>query len=405
MPRAFILMLDSFGIGATTDAAKYQDQGADTLRHVAEYCLHGKADRKGVRGGPLHLPNLTRLGINGAAVISQGEPIPGLAQHALIEAAYGCAEEVSLGKDTQSGHWEMAGVPVLFEWGYFPPNYPSFPQALLDAFIEQAHLPGVLGNKHASGTVIMEALGEEHQRTGKPIVYTSADSVFQVAAHEESFGLNRLYEICEIARKLVDKYNIGRVIARPFLGNPGHYYRTGNRRDYATPPPAPTLLDKLKHAGGQVITIGKVADIFAYHGVTKNIKANGNEALFKAFVEEAQQAPDRSIVFVNLVDFDMVYGHRRDVIGYAKALEDLDSWLPNLEKELKPDDIVIITADHGCDPTWPGSDHTRENVPVLAFGPRVKPGPIGKRKTFADIGQTIALHLGLSPLQQGTPFL
>ena len=319
-----------------------------------------------------------------------------------INAAYGCAAEKSLGKDTQSGHWEMAGVPVLFEWGYFSPDYPSFPQSLLDALISKAKLPGVLGNKHASGTDIIKELGDEHVQTGKPIVYTSADSVFQIAAHEEAFGLQRLYDICEITRKLVDPLNIGRVIARPFIGTSGNYTRTGNRRDYATPPPSPTLLDDLVKAGGEVIAIGKVSDIYAHQGVTKYVKAVGNKDLFAAMIAEAKTAPDRSITFVNLVDFDMLFGHRRDVIGYAKAIEDFDAWLPDFEKQLRPDDIAILTADHGCDPTWPGSDHTREYVPVIAFGPGIKPGSVGKRETFADIGQTIAKHLGLPPLKYGT---
>ena len=405
MPRAFIIMLDSFGVGATHDADQYGDQGADTLRHLAEYCVAGKADRPSVRQGPLHIPNLLRLGLNDVAKISQGEWIASLDHPEFPDGAYGCAKEMSLGKDTQSGHWELAGVPVLFEWGYFPPNYPSFPESLLTTLVEQAHLPGVLGNKHASGTIIIGELGEEHQLTSKPIVYTSADSVFQIAAHEESFGLARLYEVCEITRRLVDPYRIGRVIARPFLGAPGHYYRTGNRRDYATPPPSATLLDNIVNAGGQVIAIGKVADIYAHQGISKTVKADGNKALFFAFLEEAKKAPDHSLTFVNLVDFDMVYGHRRDVVGYAKALEDFDTWLPLLEKELKQDDLVIITADHGCDPTWPGSDHTREHVPVLAFGPSIKPGSIGLRDTFADMGQSIAKHLHLLPLAYGKAFI
>ena len=405
MARAFIIMLDSFGLGAAGDAAKYGDEGADTLRHIAEACIAGKADKASVRSGPLVLPNLTRLGLNGAAMASTGKSIPGLDEHAKIDAAYGCAAELSLGKDTQSGHWEMAGVPVLFEWGYFPPAYPSFPKELLDTLITQAKLPGVLGNKHASGTVIIEELGEEHERTGKPIVYTSADSVFQIAAHEKSFGLQRLYDICEITRKLVDPYNIGRVIARPFTGEPGSYTRTGSRRDYATPPPSPTLLDILKQHGGEVIAIGKVADIYAHHGITKTIKAVGNPELFAKFIGEAKTAPDNSITFVNLVDFDMLYGHRRDITGYAKALEDFDSWLPEFEKAMRPGDIAFITADHGCDPTWQGSDHTREHVPAIAFGPAVIAGPIGIRDSFADIGQSIAKHLGLPALEYGKAFI
>ena len=263
----------------------------------------------------------------------------------------------------------------------------------------------MLGNKHASGTDIIEELGVQHQETGKPIVYTSADSVFQIAAHEESFGLQRLYDVCEVTRELVDQYNIGRVIARPFVGAPGNYRRTGNRHDYATPPPSPTLLDDLVKAGGTVIAIGKVADIYANQGISKSVKADGNEALFKAFMQEAKLAPDHSIVFVNLVDFDMLYGHRRDVTGYAKALEDLDSWLPAFERELRVDDMVVITADHGCDPTWLGSDHTREYVPVIAFGPAIKAQAVGKRESFADIGQSIASHLRLPPLKFGKSFI
>ena len=404
MPRAFIIMLDSFGLGATADAGHYGDLGSDTLGHIAQYCAEGNADKAGVRQGPLALPNLTRLGLNGAARISQGKDVQGLDVNIAIQAMYGCAHEISLGKDTQSGHWEMAGVPVLFEWGYFQPDYPSCPDALLNAFIVSAKLPGVLGNRHASGTDIIKELGEAHQQTGKPIVYTSADSVFQIAAHEESFGLDKLYEVCEIARKLVDPYNIGRVIARPFAGKPGNYYRTGNRRDYATPPPAPTLLDNLVNEGGAVIAIGKVADIYAHHGISKTVKADGNQALFAAYVAEVKTAPDRSIVFVNLVDFDMLYGHRRDVTGYAAALEAFDSWLPAFEKEMKLGDITVITADHGCDPTFMGSDHTRENVPVLVFGPNIATQALGKRETFADIGQSIAKHLGLPPLPHGVAF-
>src|SRR3990167_11555710 len=309
MPRAFIILLDSFGIGASADAVKYGDAGADTLRHIAEYCLEGKADQENVRRGPLHVPNLIRLGLGAAAVISAGKSIPGFATTITPIGAYGCAVEKSFGKDTPSGHWEIAGVPALFDWGYFPPEYPSFPDELLEEFIRCAKIPGVLGNKHASGTEIILEIGEEHQKTGKPIVYTAGDSVFQIAAHEKSFGLERLHEICLIARELVDEYKVGRVIARPFLGEPAHYYRTGNRRDYAVPAPEPTLLDKLVEAGREVISIGKVADIYAHRGITKIVKADGNMALFDAFLQETLTAPDDSLVFVNLVDFDMLYGH------------------------------------------------------------------------------------------------
>lgn len=410
MPRAFIILLDSFGIGASADAVEYGDAGADTLRHIAEYCLEGKADVAGVRQGPLHIPNLTRLGLNHAAKVSQGDFVPGLSSDLTPAGLYGCAIECSHGKDTPSGHWEIAGVPVMFDWGYFSPEYPSFPQELLDQLIKRGGLSGVLGNVHASGTDIINSLGEEHMRTHKPIVYTSADSVFQIAAHEESFGLDRLNEICLIARDLVDSYNIGRVIARPFKGKPGEFYRTGNRRDYSIPPPEPTLLDKLVESGKQVIAIGKVADIYAHRGISKTVKVQAdksvsNMALFDAFIREAKTAPDHSLVFVNLVDFDMVYGHRRDVVGYAKALEDFDKRLPEFEALLKAGDLVVITADHGCDPTWVGSDHTREHIPVLAFGPGISGGSVGKRKTFADIGQSIAKHLELAPLTRGEAFV
>lgn len=405
MTRAFIILMDSFGVGASDDAVKYGDAGADTLRHIAEHCAAGKANKIGVRQGELCLPNLTRLGLNGAAEISGGKPVPGLSTQIPITAAYGCAIEKSYGKDTPSGHWEIAGVPALFDWGYFPPEYPSFPEELLSELIKRCQLPGVLGNKHASGTDIIAELGEEHQKTGKPIVYTSADSVFQIAAHEESFGLQRLYDMCEVARELVNEYNVGRVIARPFLGTPGKYIRTGHRSDYAVPAPDQTLLDKLIAAGRQVIAIGKVDDIYAHRGISKVVKADGNMALFDAFLKETSTAPDGSLVFLNLVDFDMLYGHRRDVIGYAKALEDLDARLPQFIQLMQPNDLAIITADHGCDPTWKGSDHTREHIPILAFGPQVKSGPIGKRETFSDIGQTIAKHLGISPLKHGVAFL
>lgn len=405
MSRAFIIIMDSFGIGFSADAIHYGDAGADTLRHIVEQCAAGKADKENVRHGPLQLPHFTRLGLHKAAEISGGKPLPGFDTANAIEGAYGCAIELSFGKDTPSGHWEIAGVPALFDWGYFPPDYPSFPAKLLNELIIRGQLPGVLGNRHASGTNIILELGEEHQKTGKPIVYTSADSVFQIAAHEESFGLQRLYDICLLARELVNKYNVGRVIARPFLGVPGNYYRTGHRRDYAVPAPEHTLLDKLVAAGREVIAIGKVADIYAHRGVTKTVKADGNMALFDAFLEEVKIAPEGSLVFLNLVDFDMLYGHRRDVIGYANALEELDAQLPELSKLMRPGDLAIITADHGCDPTWPGSDHTREHIPVLAFGPGIKAGSIGKRKTFADIGQTLAMHLGIAPLKCGTAFL
>ncbi|WP_417805432.1 phosphopentomutase [Thalassospira lucentensis] len=405
MARAIIIVADSFGIGSAPDAAKFGDQGADTLGHIAENCAKGLADSD-KRRGPLRIPNMVALGLGEAAKDATGRVPPGLDHGGAMVGAFGHAKELSRGKDTPSGHWEIAGVPVDFDWGYFPQTVPTFPAELTDAFIKQAKLPGILGNCHASGTTIIAELGEEHVKTGMPICYTSADSVFQIAAHEEHFGLDRLYEICEIAFKLVEPYNIGRVIARPFVGeSPADFKRTSNRRDLAIPPHKPTLLDAFTDTGGTVISVGKIADIYAHRGITKKVKASGNMALFDAMMAEIAEAPDNSIVFTNLVDFDMEFGHRRDVAGYANALEEFDARIPELRGALKPGDLVIVTADHGCDPTWRGNDHTREFVPVLAFGPAIAPGPFGLRETFADIGQTVADHLGISPLATGTSFL
>lgn len=394
MKRAIILLMDSFGIGATADAEKYGDVGSNTFAHIVEKC-----------GWELNIPNLTRLGLVNAANISSNNKITTLSTPEKIIAKYGCAAELSHGKDTPSGHWEIAGVPVLFDWGYFPPDYPSFPESLVNELISLGKIPGIFGNCHASGTEIIKKFGAEHMQTGKPIIYTSADSVFQIAAHEETFGLQRLYDLCLISRKLVDPYNIGRVIARPFVGEVGNFHRTGNRRDYAVLPPSATLLDKLVESKGTVIAIGKTADIFAHQGISETIKADGNMALFDATLEALKTAPDRSLIFTNFVDFDSSYGHRRDVIGYAKALEAFDTRLPELEKILQNDDIVIITADHGCDPTWPGSDHTREHIPVLMFGPKVTEENLGERKSFADIGQSLANYFNLTPLKYGKSFL
>ena len=392
-------MLDSFGIGATADADTFGDAGADTLGHIAR-------ERAQSEEGPLRLPNLAKLGLYHASKESTGEFPAGVDTSLEVIGAYGHAAELSSGKDTPSGHWEIAGVPVLFDWGYFTEKTDTFPQELLDKLIERANLPGVLGNCHSSGTTIIAELGDEHIRTGKPIVYTSADSVFQIACHEEAFGLERLYDLCDIARELVDEYNIGRVIARPFVGDgPDTYVRTGNRRDLTTPPHAPTVLDKLVESGGEVYSIGKISDIYAHQGITKKIKATGNAALFDATLAALDEAPDRAIVFTNFVDFDMLFGHRRDVQGYAEALEYLDSRLPEILDKMHKDDLVILCADHGCDPTWPGSDHTREHIPVLAYGAGLQPGSLGRRETFADIGQTIATHLGLPATDYGTSFL
>ena len=316
MKRAFIMVLDSFGIGATEDAERFGDVGADTLGHIAEACAKGEADNG--RKGPLNLPNLTRLGLAKAHEGSTGFIPAGMDGNA---------------EDTPSGHWEIAGVPVLFEWGYFSDHENSFPQELLDKLVERANLPGYLGNCHSSGTVILDQLGEEHMKTGKPIFYTSADSVFQIACHEETFGLDKL--------------------------------------------------------------------IYANCGITKKVKATGLDALFDATIKEMKEAGDNTIVFTNFVDFDSSWGHRRDVAGYAAGLELFDRRLPELMSLLRDDDILILTADHGCDPTWTGTDHTREHIPVLVYGPKVKPGSLGHRETFADIGQTLAKYFGTSDMEYG----
>ncbi len=395
--RVIILMMDSFGIGGAEDAAKFGDEGADTLGHIAS-----------ARGG-IKLPNLAVLGLFKAAQASTGREVQAGQQPPAalrLPAKYGYMKEISHGKDTSSGHWEMAGVPVTFNWGYFKPDYPSFPTELIEKICAEAQLEGILGNKAASGTVIIEELGEEHIQTGKPICYTSADSVFQIAAHEKHFGLQRLYHICEIAFKHVKPYNIARVIARPFEGEKrGEFKRTKNRHDYSVPPPQKTLLDEMKEAGGNVISVGKIADIYAHCGITRAVKASGLQELWDTTLLEVQNAPDNSIVFTNFVDFDMTWGHRRDVEGYAKGLEYFDTRLPELAARLKENDLVFITADHGCDPTYKGTDHTREHVPVLMFGKRVKAGFIGGRATYADLGQTAADYLGLPPLPAGKSFL
>ena len=405
MRRAIVLMLDSLGIGASADASRFGDTGADTFGHIAECCANRAIGIDGRVRGALEIPQLCTLGLAHAAAESCGAWPAGLPR-VNPQGAWGYAVQMSAGKDTPSGHWEMAGVPVLTDWGYFADTAPCFPVELTKALISRAQLTGLLGNCHASGTAIIEELGEEHIRTGKPICYSSADSVFQIAAHETHFGLERLHAVCQVARELVDAWNIGRVIARPFAGDaPGEFIRTADRRDYTTPPPSPTLLDKLKDAGGEVIAVGKVSDIYAGQGVSRSVKASGNMALFDATVDALHEAGDRSLIFTNFVDFDMLYGHRRDVAGYAGAMEALDKRLPELLDMLVPGDLVIATADHGCDPTAPGHDHTREHVPVLAFGPGVAPVALGRRTSFADMGQTLAEHLGLTPLGFGKSFL
>ncbi|MBN9308736.1 phosphopentomutase [Devosia sp.] len=392
MPRVILCILDSFGIGAAPDAADYGDAGSDTLGHIAA-------------NYQISLPNLDALGLGAAARLATGNVPRGLTDQPK-GGRYGVGREVSKGKDTPSGHWEIAGVPVPFEWGYFPLTEPTFPPDLIAQLIERSGIPGILGDRHASGTTIIAELGEESIRTGKPICYTSADSVFQIAAHETHFGLERLYKLCETAFELTAPLRIGRVIARPFVGeNANDFKRTGNRRDFAIAPPEPTLLDRAKAAGRQVYALGKISDIYAGHGVTHKIKATGNMALFDRTLEAMEMAADGAFIMVNFVDFDQDYGHRRDVPGYAKALEAFDNRVPELIAALRPDDLVVFTSDHGNDPTWRGTDHTREQTPILAFSPALSPGTIGIRPTFADIGESIAHWLGLPPGPHGKSFL
>ncbi len=401
MHRAIILVMDSLGIGASEDAPNYGDEGANTLGHIAAQCAAGHADVAGLRSGSLKIPNLTRLGLAAAQQDSSGSPLAGNDTNT-ISAAFGYAIEQSKDKDTPSGHWEMAGVPVPFKWGTFPNKIPCFPKSLVDQFVKEAKLPGILGNCHASGTEIIQQLGTDHIQTGKPICYTSADSVFQIAAHETHFGLDRLLEISKVAKKLVDKLNITRVIARPFIGEDAStFQRTANRKDFTTPPIQSTLLDHLVANGGEVVSVGKIADIFANRGISQMVKGENNMALFDAMLTSLKKATDNTLIFVNFVDFDSHFGHRRDVAGYANALEEFDLRLPELEALMQPGDLALITADHGCDPTFPGSDHTREHVPVLFFGPDIQAQNIGPRKSFADMGQTLAKHFTLPALPHG----
>lgn len=393
MARVFILVLDSFGIGGAPDAQKFGDEGADTLGHIADKYL-------------ISLPNLEKLGLANAAHFATGEIPAGMTLADEPDGIYGAASEISNGKDTPSGHWEIAGQPVSFNWGYFPREIPCFPDNLTQAICEFLSVPDILANCHASGTDIIERCGVEHMKSGQPICYTSSDSVLQIAAHEEVFGLQKLYDLCEFVRTEIDPLNIGRVIARPFVGDsPDSFKRTGNRRDYSVLPPSPTLLDIAKSAGRDVISIGKISDIYAHQGITHAHKANGNMALFDKTLEIAVEAKDGSLIMTNFVDFDMNFGHRRDVEGYGKALEAFDQRLPELKKQLRTDDLVIITADHGCDPTWQGTDHTRERVPVLGFGPKIKSTNIGVRTSFSDIGASAAKYLSLDPTPHGESFI
>jgi len=401
MPRAFLLVLDSVGCGGAPDAEAFGDAGANTLGHIAIACAAGRADQG--RRGPLRLPNLAGLGLGAAIRAASPIELPGFPESP--SAVWGAATEVSRGKDTPSGHWELAGVPVPWDWHYFPRTDPAIPASVTGPLIERARLRGTLCDAHASGIAVLQAFGEEHLRTGKPILYTSADSVLQIAAHETRFGLERLYETCRIAADIVHPLRVGRVIARPFLGETAaSFVRTANRRDLAIPPPEPTILNRVQAAGGRTRAIGKIGDIFAHRGISTQTKGKDDMALVDATLAAIERAGDGDLVFANYVDFDTLWGHRRDVAGYARALEAFDARVPEIVARLTPGDLMILTADHGNDPTHPGTDHTRERVPMLATGPGIaaRPaGPIG----FADVAETVAAHLRLPAGRHGRSFL
>lgn len=399
MARAFLVVLDSVGCGGAPDAADFGDAGANTLAHIAQACAAGQANEG--RSGPLHLPVLDGLGLGAAIRLASGDPTPGLS--ATPQGLWGAATEISRGKDTPSGHWELAGVPVPWDWTYFPRAVPAFPPDLVARVCALAGTNGILGNCHAAGLPIMKELGAEHLRTGWPICYTSADSVFQIAAHEQAFGLERLYHLCADLAPVLHDMRVGRVIARPFVGDAeAGFTRTGNRRDFAIAPPAPTLCDWVQDAGGHVHGVGKISDIFSGRGIDKVHKGKNDLALYQHFLRLIDVSEQGSLTFCNFVEFDSVYGHPRDVSGYARALEQFDTVAAQALSRLRPGDMLVITADHGNDPTAPGSDHTRERVPVLVAGKGQ--GEIGLC-AFSDVAASIAEHLGVQAQGPGRSFL
>ncbi len=402
MARAFLVVLDSVGCGGAPDAAEFfnngvPDTGANTLAHIAQACAKGQAETG--RSGGLRLPNLDNLGLGAATRLASGDETPGLA--ADPSGLWGAATEISAGKDTPSGHWELAGLPVPWDWGYFPKSNPCFPDDVVEAVKQLAGVEGILGNRHASGTLIIEEEGARHLQTGWPICYTSVDSVFQIAAHEDRFGLDRLLALCEGLAPLLHERKIGRVIARPFVGEPGNFQRTPNRKDYAIEPPAPTLTDWVQGAGRKVYAIGKIGDIFSMRGID-DLRKGPDAKLMTHLSDLVDEAEEGSLTFANFVEFDSIYGHRRDVSGYARQLEWFDAQIGLILDRLRPDDLMIFTADHGNDSTWIGTDHTRERVPVLGKGPYS--GQIGL-VAFADVAASIAAHLGVKAQGPGRSFL
>lgn len=398
MARAFLIVMDSVGCGGAPDAAAFGDAGANTLGHIAEACAAGRAEEG--RSGPLKMPVLDGLGLGAAIRVASGKDTPGLG--AKPKGRWGAATELSKGKDTPSGHWELSGVPVPWDWTYFPETRPAFPETLVAEVCARAGTAGILGNCHASGVPIIEELGEKHMRTGWPICYTSADSVFQIAAHEESFGLDRLLKLCADLAPTLHAMKVGRVIARPFIGQPGSFQRTANRHDYAIAPPAPTLLDWAAGAGRATHAIGKIGDIFSMRGIGALHKGKSDADLFDHLDRLAAEAEPGSLTFANFVEFDSLYGHRRDVSGYARALEWFDGRAGGFLARLGPGDLAIFTADHGNDPTWTGTDHTRERVPVICAG--AGEGAIGL-VAFTDVAASIAAHLGIPAQGPGRSFL
>lgn len=406
--RAIILVMDSVGIGQAHDADQYDDIGADTLGHIVEAAATGRADCPGLRQGPLDLRNLAALGLAACARASRGAPLASdLCAELGQRAACGYAVPASAPKGSTGGHWEIAGLPTTNDWEYFgrDPAKP-YPAELLDRLIAICELPGIIEVGRASGTEVIARHGEEHVRSGQPIVYTSADSVLQIAAHETRFGLDRLYEVCRVARDLCDTYRIARVIARPFVGESAEdFSRTDNRRDFAMPPHGQTLLDRLYESGTHITTVGKIGDLFAHRGITEEHSVTELDAVFDQTLTSLREDNGSALIFVNFCDFDSKYGHRRDVIGYAKELERFDRRLPEVLAALADGDLLIITADHGNDPTFRGTDHTRENVPVLLTGAGITSSNFGGRATFADIGATAARHLGLAEWGAGQPIV
>lgn len=398
MARAFLIVMDSVGCGGAPDAAEFGDAGANTLGHIAQACAAGRADQG--RSGPLRLPVLDGLGLGAAIRLASGAESPGL--HARTIGRWGAATEVSRGKDTPSGHWELAGVPVPWDWTYFPDTVPAFPDDLVRLVCQLAGTEGILGNCHASGVPIIAEHCEAHLKTGWPICYTSADSVFQIAAHEEAFGLDRLLKLCADLAPHLHAMKVGRVIARPFTGAPGNFRRTANRHDFAIAPPAPTLLDWVAGAGRATHAIGKIGDIFSMQGIGKLWKGKSDLDLFDHLDRLGAEAEDGSLTFANFVEFDSLYGHPRDVAGYARALEWFDGRAGGFLARLRPGDLAIFTADHGNDPTWRGTEHTRERVPVICAG--VGAGEIGLCG-FTDVAASVAAHLGVSAQGDGRSFL